>query len=713
MRRSLALLCLVALALPSSCSSKPKSSGPTGTQAVWVVPDSLDDLSGTSFYDHPWPSDLRRNADGTIHCNGFYNPHLTIILQQYIDVMCGTEYGDVGPNDGGPVSGYSYEAGPPAPGVLTGFSPAAAAFLRFTGDIDQTTLPDPTNPPSSTQPTSSVQIVDVDPSSPEYGQRKMLQSFFWPAPDGVYWIEDTLAVMPALAYPLSANTQYAIVVTNAVTAVDGSTITPSSDLAEVLDLAPVEARVQAAHDLYAPAVAELAAVGIPASSIIQLAVFTTNDPTAHLFAVADDAHANVQAPTADATQWSVDPSTADYDVYEGVYGPSPNYQQGSPPYANSGGNFVFDASGKPVLQNTFPQTFCLVVPNATACPMPANGYPIALYAHGTGGDYLSIIQEEDSFGDLMAQHCLASIGINQLFAGNRPGSPGLNDPNYAGDQDLDFINLNNPMALATNMQQGAIDFLTLARLFTESKLTVPASISKTQAPITFDGTKVIFIGHSEGGTDGPLMLAADDQTLGGILSGSGAMVEVGLLYKTQPSPSLSMAMMTLLQLLTPDEQAELNLFHPVMSFVQMMGDATDPLNYARYIVQSPRPGFAPKSILQTEGVNPDGTGDEDAPPLGIEIHSVALGLPRELPGVHTIAEAPWGGLGDVTVPAAGLSGNLANGQASGVLGQFVPPPGDNGHFVAFDVPAAHAQVGQFCQNLAANPKGLVPPLQSQ
>jgi hypothetical protein len=163
--------------------------------------------------------------------------------------------------------------------------------------------------------------------------------------------------------------------------------------------------------------------------------------------------------------------------------------------------------------------------------------------------------------------------------------------------------------------------------------------------------------------------------------------------------------------LTPDEQAELNLFHPVMSFVQMMGDATDPLSYAKYIIQTPRPGFPPKSILQTEGVNPDGTGDEDAPPLGIEIHSVALGLPRETPGVHTIVEAPWGGLGDVTVPAAGLTGNLGGGMASGVLGQFVPPAGDNGHFVAFDVPAAHAQVGGFCKNLAANPKGLVPQLQ--
>ena len=363
------------------------------------------------------------------------------------------------------------------------------------------------------------------------------------------------------------------------------------------------------------------------------------------------------------------------------------------------------------MQNTFTQDFCLVVPSAQTCPMPPGGYPIVLYAHGTGGDYRSIVDEGNSFGDLMAQHCLASIGINQIFSGNRPGSPGESDPNYESDEDLLFFNLNNPLAARTNGQQGAIDFVQLARLFTETKVTVPASVSRTQASIAFDATKVVFIGHSEGGLDGPLFLAADRQTLGGVLSGSGAMITVALLEKTEPQPSVAQVVKTILELTNPTDAAELNLFHPVLSLAQTIVDATDPVNYARYIIQQPRSGFPPKSILQTEGVNPDGTGDSYAPPHGIEIHSVALGLPRELPGVHTIVEAAWGGLGDVTVPSAGLQGNLANGQASGVLGQFVPAPNDDGHFVAFDVPAAHAQVGGFCQNLAADPKGLVPALQ--
>lgn len=665
--------------------------GPTtGAQALWVAPTSLSQLSAEHFYDHPWPSDLRRASDGTVVFTGFYNPRLVPLVSQIVVQM---------------------------EGLLSGFSPVAAAYLRFTGDIDPSTLP--VDPPHSTLTTSTVQLIDVDPSSPEHGKHRLLETF-WQQAAGVYWLPDTLAVRPAFGYPLLPNTKYALLVTTDLKAADGTAATPSPDLKEVLGLSPLESRVKAAHDLYAPALADLAKDGIAASSIAHLAVFTTTDPTADQFAVMDDVHASVPAPTVDATTWNM-PTTSvvydvplqapgQYDVYEGQYGPSPNYQQGTPPYSTTGGGYVF-TNGKPVLQNTFSQDFCLVVPDSSQCTMPPNGWPIVLYAHGTGGYYEDIVVENNGFGPLLAQHCMASIGINQIYSGNRPGSPGLSDPNYEGDEDLLFFNVNNVLAARTNGRQGAVDFEQLTRLFTETKMTVPASVSKTGSTISFDPTKVVFLGHSEGGLDGPLMLAGDKGTLGGILSGSGAVIIVALLEKTSPaSDNVAGAVKILLGLSSPADAAELNLFHPAINFVQEIVDVEDPINYARYIIQSPRPGFPPKSILQTEGVNPDGTGDTYAPPLGIELHSIALGLPRELPGVHTIMQAAWGGLGDVTVPDGGLSGNLAGGKASGVLGQFVPAPNDDGHFVAFDVPACHEQVGQFCQNLAANPVGLVPPL---
>src|SRR5262249_8429247 len=132
-----------------------------------------------------------------------------------------------------------------------------------------------------------------------------------------------------------------------------------------------------------------------------------------------------------------------------------------------------------------------------------------------------------------------------------------------------------------------------------------------------------------------------------------------------------------------------------------------PVHYMRYVVQAPRKSGAPKSIYMTEGIAADGKGDTYAPPHGIEVGAVALGLPRMAPGVKPIAEMAWGGLGDVAIPSRGLSGHLGGGAASGVLAQWTPTRGD-GHFVVFNVPQARAQAASFCKNLADDPSGRVP-----
>lgn len=645
------------------------------------MPGALDELSDVHFFDHPWPSDLRRDPGGAIHFTGFYNPRLTPILDDYVKSTVG---------------------------LLDGFSPAAAIYLRFTGDLDPSTLP--ATPPDGLAADAAVQLVDVDPLSPERGHRKLTQLFFQ-AKDGVYWVSHTLAVMPALGYPLRPKTRYALVVTKKARDTSGNAVQPSSDLKEVLGTAP-SARTLATHDLFAPALTELSLAGIAAGDIVHLTVFTTSDPTSELFAVRDALAALVPAPVVRAGSWQAMEQTPDYDVYQGWYGPSPNFQAGKVPFQNlgDGGSFVFDASGKPVVQGMFDMRFTLVVPNATKCPPPPPGYPLVLYAHGTGGDYRSIVTEGNSIGEDLAGVCLASMGVDQIFHGARPGAPPASDPSYLGDVELLFFNLNNPIAARTNARQGAIDVVQQARLVTDTHVAIPASVSRTGVAIGVDASTLQFFGHSQGGLNGPLFLAADDKARGGVLSGSGSMLTITLLEKTLPVPSVASAVKALLGLTTPDAAAELNPFHPVMNLTQTLLDATDPIHYVGSIFQHPRSGFAPKSIYQTEGIGPDGTGDSFAPPHGIELESVALGLPRELPGERPVTEASWGGIGDVSVPPAGLSGNLGGGRASGVLAQFPPAPGSDGHFVVFDVPAAHAQAASFCRNLADDPRGRVPAL---
>ena len=285
------------------------------------------------------------------------------------------------------------------------------------------------------------------------------------------------------------------------------------------------------------------------------------------------------------------------------------------------------------------------------------------------------------------------------------------DPNAELDEEIAFFNVGNPAAFRANTIQSAIDVVQEARLFTETKMTVSAGTSHTGAVITFDASKLLFMGHSQGSLNGPLYFAADGSSSGGVLSGASSDVSITLLDKTSPSPSVASLWRLALGLTSPTEAAELNIFHPMMSFAQTEMDPIDPLVYMRYLVESPRSGHAPKSIYQTEGVTPDGGGDTYAPPHGIELGSIAIGLPVQAPFIHTIAEESWGGLMPITVTSdAGISGNLADGGASGILAQFLPPPGDDGHFVFFDVPACRLQAAQFAARLAADPKGCVPPL---
>jgi hypothetical protein len=670
------LATLTALVGCGACGGGGTSSGGAAvTTAVFVAPATLDDLNEEAFFDHPWPSDLRLEADGSIHADGFYNPTQLIVLQDYLAAT---------------------------KGKIHGFSPAAAIYMRFTADLDPQTLP--SDPTKSLDPSASVQIVDIDPKSPEHGKRRLAQTFFR-AEEGVYWREHTLAITPALGYPLRPSTRYAIVVTTDAKDTSGHPVAPNATLSEVLGTtAPTDATANV-RTAFTGAVDELAAAGVTKDRIAHLTVMTTGDPTSEVIAIAKDVHASMKPPT--ATGFVAKEQTNAYDAYEGTYGPSPNYQAGTPPYRTEGGDFVFDASGHPIVQNTYDQRFVLVVPNATACPAPTAGYPIAVYAHGTGGDYRSMVS--DGTAGRLAEKCIASIGVDQIFHGTRPGAPPESDPTYEDQVDALFFNLNNIAAARCNGRQSAIDVVHEARLFTETKIAVPQAVSRTGADIQFDGSRMVFFGHSQGSLNGALFLAIDPSARGGILSGAGSMLTVALLEKTEPQPSVAQAVRALLGLTSPDKATELNEFHPILNLAQTFVDAIDPIHYARLTAAEPLSGNPPKSVLVTEGVRADGTGDSYAPPHGIELGAVAMGVPRLLPGTHPVTEAAWSGLADIANGSAGISGNLAGGKATGVLAQFVPPPDHDGHFVAFDVPEAQALTMAFERSLVDAVPAKIPP----
>lgn len=669
---------LLAPVLVVGCVSQGEMATATATEdavmAVYGAPGPHEDLSGEHFFDQPWPSDLRCD-NGSPRISGYPNPTGSTVLQLYLDTM---------------------------KGVLDGFSPAAAGYLRFTGPIDAASLPE--TPLAALDAGAAVQLIDTDEASPDRGLRQRV-SLQWRPSAGVYYRENTLAFMPTIGFPLRPHTRYALVVTDATKATTGDHLGQSPVVAELVGVSKADRSLDAPRAALGPAVDEIERSGVPRPRIVSLAVFTTSDPTRELISVRDGVAKTIAAPTAAADRWSLGTSTQAFEEYRGQYGPSPNYQAGVIPFsqASDGGEFVFK-DGLPVLQSTFDPRFSLTVPSRGRCPMPTAGYPVVLYAHGTGGDYRSYVR--DGTAQALAEHCLAAMGVDQIFHGTRPGAPASGSE---ADESLLFFNFQNPAAARTNGRQSAIDEVQRARLFRETHLVVPAQVSITKTEIRFDPAKILFFGHSQGGLNGPLFTAIDDTARGAVFSGSGAELAITLISKTSPPPSVADLVSSLLLGLGGDDALEVDPFHPAIALLQSIADVVDPLHYARLQTIEPRPSFAPKSVYMTEGINPDGTGDSYAPPHGIEAHALAMGLPLQLPNQHPIVEAAWGGPPAVTVPTTGLQGNLGGGRASGVLSQWAVPPGTDGHFVVFRVPQAREQAARFLQNLAADPEGRVPP----
>src|SRR5437762_24420 len=141
---------------------------------------------GDDFYALPYPNDLHRNADGTLDLSLF--PTHSLIADTYRQ----------------------------AAQTLDGFALNAAMFVRFDGEIDPNTLPDPAG---SLDPSASVYLVDIDATSPKLGMRTPIIAHFRPDPTETIG-KNRLVVRPYPGFGLDEGTTYALVVTDRVHAAD-------------------------------------------------------------------------------------------------------------------------------------------------------------------------------------------------------------------------------------------------------------------------------------------------------------------------------------------------------------------------------------------------------------------------------------------------------------------------------------------------------------
>jgi len=540
-------------------------------------------------------------------------------------------------------------------------------FFRLDGPVDEATLP--ADAMASLAAGSTVLAVDLTT-----GDRLPLRTRFTAINYdfiGPNWI----AALPESGFPFHEGHDIAVLITDGVHGTDGKPVERAADLDAVLGAASSsDAAIARAQTAYAPLEAWLAAHADVAKHVAGATYFNAGSSTKIMSDLRAAVYAQVPTPpTLDNLVYDGEDMPGVDDLYEGTY-PGPNFQQGDSPYSSSGGAIT----NPPTVQKMETLRIAITVPKGNP---PAAGWPVVIYQHGTGGDYKSFVGDgsgreaakvTDASGNVIAQ--MAMIGTDQVLHGTR-SPPGT-------DYDTAFFNFVNLPAAHDNPKQGALDAFTVVRLIHAVDV---MSAPTTGAHLKLDPSRIYFKGHSQGGLTGPLFLSAEPEVKAAILSGAGGGLISSLLDKTEP-----VNIPQVVQGLLHDPVDE---FHPLLSLIQGYFEDSDPVNYGRLFFREPPAGLPPKSIFQTLGIV-----DHYTPIPTIETLALAMGVQPAGPQLQTIdglafTTTQWG--------SAPITGNVAGGQATGVLLEYTAPSGHDGHFVVFDVPDAIAQSNRFLASHAA------------
>lgn len=591
-------------------------------------------LDGEGFFGAPWPDDAR-TVDGRLDLSGFPGVGTFALLDKYVAVAQ----------------------------TLTGFGLNAPIYVPFDGPLDEALLPDAATSASLDSP---VLLLDVDPDSPERGT---LVPFTWDlqTEETVWQPANLLAVQPVWGFPLRPATTYALVVRTALAS-------PAEGFAGVWD--PEDAR----HARHLPLAETLEALGLDRGEVAAATLFTTQDPVDETRRIAEVIHRELPTPPLDQPLQAWDENRW-YTAYEGTLR-VPLWQHGTKPYVSEGGGFRFGEDGRPTLAAWEDVRFTFTVPADQE--EPEGGWPVALNAHGTGGD-----DRSHASGDRL---CPAAVLAREGIAILEIAQPLHGDRGTGIDPTLVSFNFLNPESARATFRQGALDLVYLARLLASRQHCFDTGARR---PSCTDPARVSFLGHSQGGITGAMAAPFwEGQVHAAVFSGAGGGLSITMLERNTEEFDIDALLSEQLDL----SLDELDLHHPLVGMVQTLSEVTDPLNYARYWLAEPVDGEAPPlDVLMTEG-----TEDQFTPPPTIEALAGAAGLPILDPVAQASDAALLRELDGQELPA---QGNLEGWDGSPVTGGLAQYPGED-HFPIFDL----AEAAQLYQRFLVSALEGAPPV---
>jgi hypothetical protein len=561
------------------------SSSPASSNATVVVFDAGADLeSPDHFFDFPWPSDLRLTSTGAPDLAGMPNPTTSPIFAGLVAIAQ----------------------------QRAGFPVVPVAWFDFTKDL---------SPRASTDvipatPGSPILLVDVDPASKTRG--KLLPTIAETIAQDSYVPDGVLAVAPVPGIVLEPRHQYAFVVTTAATDLNGDALGVAPALSSAL--MPHDASAPLAK-LFSPVPPALQAAGIAVSQVAAATVFTTGDVVADL---SDMSSKVLQSYKVDVTGVAVDSHVLDQNgrfcelQAQVTY---PQFQVGAPPY-DTGGLFVIGSDGLPTKQGDQMAPVTLTIPKQ---PMPAGGFPLIVFFHGTGGLSTAIADRGTWRPETNTSQCPIGQALdtwNGVTGCNTPGEgPGwvmaprgfamaasalpVNPQRWPAGQNSslpEYLNINNVAATRDIFRQGVIEerlFFDALRRLTIDPATVSActglSLPTGETAYHFRDAPLFAQGQSMGAMYANMISAVEPRIVAVVPTGAGGYWSYFIL-RSQFLPNIQGDLGLLLGI-----HGSFSHLHPAMHVVEMALEPVDPIVFAPRLGREPLPGHPVRPVYEPHG----------------------------------------------------------------------------------------------------------------
>jgi hypothetical protein len=281
--------------------------------------------------------------------------------------------------------------------------------------------------------------------------------------------------------------------------------------------------------------------------------------------------------------------------------------------------------GRPAIQGENVVSFTLVLP---AGPPPADGWPVALFGHGFGGEKNNLIAVVSS----LASQGIATIAINVVGHGGGPlgnltvtlaDGTTVDIPSGGRSMDLDGNGMIGPtegfsaaglIGSRDTLRQTVVDLMQLVRTLRTGRVDVDGD-----GRGDFDRDRVFYSGISLGGIYGTMLLGVEPNLRAGAPNvPGGVLTEITRLsptFRIAFVPGLAAAgLLNALPIAPPlfgfNENIPLRNLPPIVNDVpgasplqevienlEWVAIAGDPLGYARHIVAEPLDGNRPKPLI--------------------------------------------------------------------------------------------------------------------